>query len=252
MPRNRSFHSPAHEPFRAEDSLELRHDRITGPLSFLNPTRASFRHTTRKIQPLQDADTASTRAGKAQDPGRKLPAGDLEQPASDIEFNWRSRDNRKGRHALVVDQSSDPTSKYLVPQKTSSARAVIQGIGRMVTQYPYWDVSWLVATIFTLGSMVWVINAFFAFLPLVQPNTEFHNELLVGGGVSAFIGATIFEIGSVLLMIEVRCSRLSVFLPSEYSFEIIQHVESFSIHIPVTIAAPLLDNKTDPQCPYRL
>ena len=72
----------------------------------------------------------------------------------------------------------------------------------MIRQYPYWDISWLVATIFTLGSVVWVINAFFAFLPLAQPRTSFNNEVLLGGGVSAFVGATIFEIGSILLLIE--------------------------------------------------
>ena len=72
----------------------------------------------------------------------------------------------------------------------------------MTKQYPYWDVSWLVATIFTLGSLIWVINAFFVYLPLTQPSTLFNNEILLGGGVSAFVGATIFEIGSVLLMIE--------------------------------------------------
>ena len=72
----------------------------------------------------------------------------------------------------------------------------------MTRQYPYWDVSWLVATTFTLGSLVWVINAFFAYLPLAQPSTSFNDEVLVGGGITAFVGATIFEIGSVLLMIE--------------------------------------------------
>lgn len=72
----------------------------------------------------------------------------------------------------------------------------------MLMYWPYWDVSWLVATIFTLGSIVWVINAFFAYLPLAQPGTEFNNEILYGGGLTAFIGATIFEIGSVLLMFE--------------------------------------------------
>ena len=72
----------------------------------------------------------------------------------------------------------------------------------MMTQYPFWDVSWLVATIFTLGSVVWVINAFFSYLPLAQPSTSFKNEVLVGGGISAFVGATIFEIGSILLMLE--------------------------------------------------
>ena len=72
----------------------------------------------------------------------------------------------------------------------------------MLTWYPYWDVSYLVATIFTLGSLVWVVNAFFAYLPLAQPQTEFDTEILYAGGITAFLGATIFEIGSILLMFE--------------------------------------------------
>lgn len=130
------------------------------------------------------------------------PEWEDEQSASNIEFKWRSRDNRKGRHTLVVDPSSEPSAPFLAPKSTSGLREVCRGIIRMARHYPYWDISWLVATIFTLGSAVWVINAFFAYLPLAQPSTLFGNEVLVGGGVSAFIGATIFEIGSVLLMIE--------------------------------------------------
>ena len=47
-----------------------------------------------------------------------------------------------------------------------------------------------------------VINAFFVWLPLERPSTEFKNEILTGGGITAFIGATIFEVGSVFLMLE--------------------------------------------------
>jgi hypothetical protein len=72
----------------------------------------------------------------------------------------------------------------------------------MFSTYPYWDVSYLVAVIFTLGSIVWCINAFFVWLPLQDPSTEFPGEIADAGGITAFIGATIFEIGSVLLMIE--------------------------------------------------
>ncbi|KAF2244495.1 hypothetical protein BU26DRAFT_400993, partial [Trematosphaeria pertusa] len=75
-------------------------------------------------------------------------------------------------------------------------------IWRMLTVYPVWDISYDVATIFTLGSVIWVINAFFVWLPLVRPKTEFKNEILYGGGITAFIGATIFEVGSFLLMAE--------------------------------------------------
>ncbi|KAF6225778.1 hypothetical protein HO133_009780 [Letharia lupina] len=193
MPRNTAFHSQRHEPFRSQSSLELQHDCITGPFSFLNPTRAAFRHSIPDSKGSNDLDLGLE---------EKSPERKDEQLASNIELIWRSRDNRKGRHTLVVDPSSDPSAPFLAPKSTSGLREVGRGIIRMTRQYPYWDVSWLVATIFTLGSVVWVINAFFAYLPLAQPSTLFNNEVLVGGGVSAFVGATIFEIGSVLLMIE--------------------------------------------------
>jgi hypothetical protein len=78
----------------------------------------------------------------------------------------------------------------------------MRGIWRMFSTYPYWDVSYLVAVVFTLGSVVWCINAFFVWLPLQDPSTEFPGEIANAGGITAFIGATIFEFGSVLLMIE--------------------------------------------------
>lgn len=193
MSRNTAFRSQRHEPFRSQSFLELQHDHITGPFSFLNPTRATFKNSTPGNQVSNDLN---------HDSEPKYPERKDEQLASNIEFNWRSRDNRKGRHALIVDPSSDPSAPFLAPKSTSGLREVGKGILRMTMQYPYWDVSWLVATIFTLGSVVWVINAFFSYLPLAQPGTLFNNEVLVGGGVSAFVGATIFEIGSVLLMIE--------------------------------------------------
>lgn len=77
-----------------------------------------------------------------------------------------------------------------------------RGILRMATYAPYWDVSYLVAIVFTLGSAIWIINAFFVWLPLSRPDTEFPGESLSGGGISALIGATVFEIGSVLLLLE--------------------------------------------------
>ena len=52
------------------------------------------------------------------------------------------------------------------------------------------------------GSVVWVINGFFVWLPLQLPSSAFPGESSLGGGVTAFLGATIFELGSVLLMLE--------------------------------------------------
>lgn len=200
MPRNSAFH--AREPFRSHRSLQLQRDRISGPVSFLNPTTAAYSH----VPSGEKHPTLTSSGGDGADSehGNRENAATYEdeQPASNVEFAWRSRDNRKGRHTLVVDPSAESNSRYLAPKFSSTFRGTAQGLLRMGTQFPYWDVSYLVALIFTLGSMVWVINSFFVFLPLVLPGTEFNNEILVGGGVSAFLGATIFELGSVLLMFE--------------------------------------------------
>jgi hypothetical protein len=106
-----------------------------------------------------------------------------------------------GRHAIVVTPAAQK-AKYLTPASTSTAKETLKGIWRMFSTYPYWDVSYLVAIIFTFGSVVWCINAFFVWLPLQDPSTEFPGEIADAGGITAFIGATIFEFGSILLMIE--------------------------------------------------
>ena len=202
MQRSNGFH-PSHEPFRSHQSLELQKDHTSGPFSFLNPTRAYYRHSALKDQKHTSLDSGpeELRNRRTSETEKGINNHD-EQSASDVEFKWRSRDNRKGRHALVIQPTADQFAPYLTPKFSSTLRETIRGIKRMVTRYPYWDVSYLVAIVFTLGSVLWVINAFFVWLPLVKPSTEFHNEILVGGGITAFMGATIFEIGSVLLMFE--------------------------------------------------
>jgi hypothetical protein len=107
-----------------------------------------------------------------------------------------------GRHAIIVTPEADGNAKYLTPPSTSTLKETLKGIWRMFTTCPYWDVSYLVAVVFTLGSVVWCINAFFVWLPLQDPSTEFTGEITDGGGWTAWIGATIFEFGSILLMIE--------------------------------------------------
>ncbi|KAG7005399.1 hypothetical protein G7Y79_00020g049270 [Physcia stellaris] len=177
--RNRSFHH-SHEPFRSRHSLQIDDAHTTGPLPFLNPTRARAKHA----PPLQFSTAEKDHATPPSSGGAASPTRDA-LDAPNIQLNWRSRDNRKGRHALLVESSSFGSAPYVTPKPTSTLHATWQGIKRMSTQYPYWDVSYLVAVIFTLGSV-----------------TKFGTEILYGGGITAFIGATIFEIGSVLLMLE--------------------------------------------------
>lgn len=109
---------------------------------------------------------------------------------------WRSRDNRKGRHTLLTSATQDAAMA-----RSTRRSAVMRGLARMLTCWPYWDVSFLVAVLFTLGSVVWVLNAFFAYLPLVRPAAGFAHES-TAAGLTAFVGATVFEVGSVLLMLE--------------------------------------------------
>lgn len=52
------------------------------------------------------------------------------------------------------------------------------------------------------GSIVWCINGFFVWYPLYRPDTEFPGEVDSGGGITACLGATIFEVGAALAMLE--------------------------------------------------
>ncbi|KAF7122216.1 hypothetical protein CNMCM5793_000173 [Aspergillus hiratsukae] len=176
MPRSQAFHA-GRQPLQ-DERVPLESPRVYGPLAFCNPTRAHF--------PL------STCPHDEQEP----------IPGPRIERLWRSRDNRKGRHALTIHQRPPGVEGKKYPRKTVHPIAIGKGILLMFTTFPYWDISFWVAYVFTIGSVIWVINAFFVWLPLEDPSSEFPNEVLTGGGVTAFIGATVFEIGSVLLVLE--------------------------------------------------
>ncbi|KIW65370.1 hypothetical protein PV04_07636 [Phialophora macrospora] len=199
-PRNRHFHM--REPFESDDKLKLL--RAEGPFGFLNPTRAHFNHSSlapSKTTPSDDTKTSDESVGEHRTP--KL-SEESDVPAKDIGFLWRSRDNRKGRHPLLVRRPRPgEEAPFLAPRRTSDPREVLKNIIRTFTYYPVWDISWLVAFIFTWGSVVWVMNGFFVWLPVVAPSTEFDGEIYYGGGITAFIGAIVFfEVGSVLLIFE--------------------------------------------------
>ncbi|KAJ5550749.1 hypothetical protein N7535_001309 [Penicillium sp. DV-2018c] len=180
-----SHFSPGHKPL-IHPKFHLKESHVTGPLSFLNPTSAHYK-------PIQYREAP----GPNEEPSGQAPA------IPQITRLWRSRDNRKGRHAIQVDTAVSPRELgFTAPPLTRSGSAVAKGILRMFSYAPYWDVSYLVATTFTFGSAIWIINAFFVWLPLEDPKTGFPGISTVGGGVTAFIGATIFVFGSVLLFLE--------------------------------------------------
>ncbi|KAF2262784.1 integral membrane protein [Lojkania enalia] len=191
--RNEAFH-PGRQPLKHHPDFWHAPHRIRGPISFLNPTRAHFQPQRGSARPAEPSSSSG---------GLEKRRSKYREADHGISYKWTSRNNRKGRHALAVNPSI-PLAElpYLAPPFTASVRETFRGIQRMFTVFPVWDVSYDVATIFTVGSVIWVINACFVYLPLVQPDTEFKNEILYGGGITAFIGATIFEIGSFFLMAE--------------------------------------------------
>lgn len=192
----------------AGDPSKHKPQRHTAPLPFVNPTHALYK----VISPNSNPDRRSSfihsiTLSDTATPLQKRPF----HPA--VTYRWTSRNNRKGRHAVSIDPNRfSPEESHLSLQPTTSWHHIVDGILRMFTRFPVWDISYDVATMFTLGSVVWVINAFFVWLPISAPSTEFKNEVLYGGGLTAFIGASIFEIGSVLLLLEaVNESRTACF-----------------------------------------
>lgn len=208
---------------RTTDHFRGRHytaDHISGPIAFLNPTT--------RLLPLQRAQDK----GKAKYDDENKPAGGRTQTGPQVSASpeggpsppepaeqeqqqkhhpgiyhvWRSRDNRKGRHALALTPSTAAaaaaTTSSSHHQPTNTLRGTLAGVSRMTLRYPVWDVSYDVAAVFTLGSVVWVLNGFFVLLPLTDPGSAWPGESLWGGGVTAMVGATIFVAGSVLLMLE--------------------------------------------------
>ncbi|CAK3926089.1 integral membrane [Lecanosticta acicola] len=181
MPRSAGFNSTIHKRLLDEAKSQPTPGSVRGPLPFLNPTRARF--------PLATTAPDTLKAPES-----------TERPATqDAQVEWRARDNRKGRHILVVPHDHKSTDS---PRLTRTAPAVLSGIWRMCTVFAWWNISWWIGVLFSVGSAIFVVCGFFYWLPLAAPSTEFSGESVTGGGVTAFIGATLFEVGAVLLIIE--------------------------------------------------
>ncbi|KAJ7718682.1 hypothetical protein DFH07DRAFT_872388 [Mycena maculata] len=105
----------------------------------------------------------------------------LKSPGNDL--NWTSRDHRKHRHLATDPKTGRPRR----------AEGTLQKLANM-SRIEYWNVSWWVSILFTVGSIVWVINGFIAFLPFVNPNVATDD---IGDGWTAWLGATIFEFGAL-------------------------------------------------------
>lgn len=214
-PRNKRFDSDG-QPFHDEPSLSLL--GATGAFKFLGPTSALYswsgwkqshhyhpeseRRSATERSPLLSSDRQQQRyeSDEEQDgePEGHFPAQNKDDT---LGFVWRSRDNRKGRHALVLRRDEDGDKQpHGTLEPTNTLSATIRGIGSCFTKLPYWDVSWCVATVYTVGSMVWVANGFTGVLPYLDKYSS--EELKSANTWTAFAGASIFMLGSYLLFLE--------------------------------------------------
>ncbi|OAA55409.1 integral membrane protein [Cordyceps fumosorosea ARSEF 2679] len=157
-------------------NLALRQGSVSGPFAFLNPTTAIFDIRT---------DDGLSEAG--------------EGGGERARIRWNAREFRKGRHIFVLPRAA-PLAHRL--RNTSKLKRVLLGIWRMVTVFPYWDVSWLIGVCFTVGCALFIACGLFYWLPIAYPETEFAHEEDVAGGIVSFVGATLFQVGAVLLMLE--------------------------------------------------
>jgi hypothetical protein len=119
------------------------------PLTLLNPTTRYF--------PVEKADrqpSSSSRTDRAQSegPDAKPGAGAGERDDTGQVYTvWRSRDNRKGRHAVAVSPEYLAGENCSAPVATNTFWETVKVIREMFVSYPVWDVSYDVAIIFTLG-----------------------------------------------------------------------------------------------------
>lgn len=98
--RNEQF-NPEHEPFKDNYALQLNDEEVHGAIWFMNPTRAMFTYlgSAELIRDAQGNEEFTSRQGQEY--------ADHSSDTADVEYKWTARDNRKGRHSLVVHQSSE-------------------------------------------------------------------------------------------------------------------------------------------------
>lgn len=158
-------------------SLRLQSVRPSGRSKLLNPTNVRFHFRQTNDQSIDEG------TGKY------------------LAVRWQSRDNRKGRHPIAV-----PSHKISSPMTLTKIKAklieVIRGCGRMISVCPYWDMAWYSGWSYTIGSILFVVDGLWSWLPLACPATESPGEEEYGTGLLFFFGALLYELGATMAYLE--------------------------------------------------
>ncbi len=202
-PRNEGFGS--YNPFNQNSTLSLL--GATGSLKFFNATSAQYSwrgwNDDHEHGPTTGYGSFDDRNPPHPDEEVREEEGNIPARRKDdvLSFYWRSRDNRMGRHALVLRRGEHGEKQpYGTLQPTNTLNATLRGIIALFTKLPYWDISWWVAIVFTLGSLVWVANGFAVVLPQMGKGSS--QDMQSASTWSAFAASTIFLVGSYLLLLE--------------------------------------------------
>lgn len=133
MARNKQF-NPEREPLKHDNTLQPIKSRIEGPFSFLNPTQAHYSHKNASPKPSssqkESDDDDSDAVAEGED---KKADSDTPQAASNVHFKWTSRNNRKGRHAIVVNPTAidSPNKRYETPLPSTNISRILRTSLRM-------------------------------------------------------------------------------------------------------------------------
>ena len=139
----------------------------SGPLGFLHPTTRYHPVTVAREQP-----EPISQARPLETPTSEKPTSPEETKDSRKVYHvWRSRDNRKGRRRAVVTGHRGPQSQRLglIGEEASRLKSTALGLTRLVTRFPVWDLSYLVAVAFVLGLLApFLLSLFFLFSLLLS------------------------------------------------------------------------------------
>ncbi|WWC67354.1 uncharacterized protein I206_101262 [Kwoniella pini CBS 10737] len=121
--------------------------------------------------------------------------------------SWNSRRARKGRYSTKVHNIHYTKSSLndLENEEPSIQSNTFSRIKKEESKLQFnlkLDITFWLAIAFTLGSMVWVVNGFLVFLPILRPSLDIPSYTKTASA-TAFLGGSIFEIGAYLGILEV-------------------------------------------------
>lgn len=167
----------------AKKKFHLHHIHATGPSKFFNPTNVHMRVGWHHDDSNDDQPVPGSNSSK------------------ELALLWRARDNRKGRGSVAVPNSAYPIPHPSRPM-TLNLKHLFQGILRMCTTFPYWDMAFWSGWSYSLGSVLFVLDGAFSFGPLAFPSTEWSGEEKYAVPLLFFIGALLYQVGATMAYLE--------------------------------------------------